>query len=92
MTQAEIESMLIAVVCEIQQVSGRKSVVVTASTCPVMDVPGFDSLNGVEATVEALERLKTEIDVNNVFIDNDRPLTIRDAASQLLGALSGSHQ
>jgi hypothetical protein len=86
-TQSEVEKMLIDVVCEIQNLSGRTAVPVSGLTCPILDVPGFDSLNGVEATIEAIDRLNQELDYNNVFVDNDKALTIREAATRLLGCI-----
>ena len=55
MNQTELEEMLIEVVCRLQELSGREKVSVTSDTKPVLDMPGFDSLNGVEATVEVLD-------------------------------------
>jgi len=83
MNQTEIERMLIAVVCELQQLSGREIVTVSSKTRPVLDMPGFDSLNGVEATVGALDRLNLDLDFNNVFVENDKALTIQQAAARL---------
>ena len=89
MNQTEIEQMLIDVVCQLQELSGREKVPVTADTKPVLDMPGFDSLNGVEATVEVLDRLKLDLDFNNVFIDEDKKkaLTIRQAGARLRGCM-----
>lgn len=83
MNQTEIEQMLIEIVCNLQDLSGREKVEVTSHSRPVLDMPGFDSLNGVEATIEALERLGLNLDFTNVFVDNERGLTIQDAATRL---------
>lgn len=83
MTQLEIEKMLIAVVTEIQRISGRDIVPMSGKTKPVLDVPGFDSLNGVEATVDALDRLNLDLGFNNVFVESDKALTIQQAAERL---------
>ena len=88
MKQDEIEGMLIAVVCELQELSGREAIPVSATTRPVLDMPGFDSLNGVEATIDALDRLKLDLDFNNVFVENDKALTIRQAASRLVACMA----
>ncbi len=89
MTQSEIEKMLIEVVCHIQEISGRKKVEVTTDTSPVLDMPGFDSLNGVESTIEMSGRLKKDVPFNNVFVDEARALTIRQAGVRLLACLDG---
>ena len=83
MTQNEIEKLLVEVVCEIQNLSGRVAVPVSNGTRPVLDMPGFDSLNGVEATVDVVDRLQQNLDFSNVFVDNDRALTIQEAAARL---------
>ena len=83
MNQSEIEHLLMGVVREIQILSGRKDVDVTPDTCPILDVPGFDSLNGVEATIDVLARLKLTLEANNVFADDSGALTIREAAAKL---------
>lgn len=87
MDQREIEQILINVVCELQALSGRSPVPVSGSTRPVLDVPGFDSLNGVEATVEAIDRFQHELEFNNVFVENDKALSIQQAANRLLNCL-----
>lgn len=87
MIQTEIEQMLIAVVCDIQRLSGREAVPVSVATCPIYDMPGFDSLNGVEATVDALGRLGLDLEFNNVFVEQDKALTIQQAAARLFGCI-----
>jgi len=91
MNQAEIEKLLIESVCAIQQLSGRETVPVSPNTCPVSDMPGFDSLNGVEATVDALDRLHLDLDFNNVFVDNETALTIEQAAIRLTKCMQERH-
>jgi acyl carrier protein len=90
MTQTEMEQLLIDVVSNIQEVSGREKSGITIGSRPVLDVPGFDSLNGVEATVDALDRLALDLEFNNVFVDNEKALTIRQAAVRLLSCLPQS--
>lgn len=88
MNQTQIEKMLIDIVCNLQELSGREKVEVSARTSPIEDVPGFDSLNCVEATIEATERLDRDLDFNNVFFENDKALTIQQAAVRLLSSMS----
>jgi len=83
MTQSEIELMIIKAVCDIQEQSGREASDVTSETCPIEDLDDFDSLNGVEATVEIFDELQLELDFNNVFIDGDQVLTIAEAAKRI---------
>jgi acyl carrier protein len=90
MTNSELEALLIELVCTLQKISGRELVAIDANTKPVLDVPGFDSLNGVEVTVEVMDRLKIETAFNNVLVDDDRALTISQAAERLSICLSAS--
>ena len=55
----------------------------TEDTTPLEDLPDFDSLNGVEATVDVLEQLGLDVDFNNVFVKDGEALTIREAAVRL---------
>jgi hydroxypyruvate isomerase len=87
MNQNDIELALVKAVCRIHEISGREPIPVTIETIPLADMPDFDSLNGVEATVEILEELNTEADFNNIFVDNNVPLTIGQAAARLLNCL-----
>ena len=84
MTQSEIENMLIGIVCELQTLSGREEVNVDKDTCPLDDMPGFDSLNGVEATIELASKLGVTIDLNDVFVEEGKALTIGEAVVRVL--------
>ena len=87
MTQNEIETLLITLILEIQKASGRPLADLNPDSCPLLDVPGFDSLNGVEVTVDILDKLKLDLEFNNVLVDKDKPLTIKDAAARLVQCL-----
>ena len=88
MTKNEIEQLLIQIVCRLQDLSGRERVEVTLGTKPIHDMPGFDSLNGVEATIEIGDELHLEFDFNNVLVADDKALTIEQAADRLLGCMA----
>lgn len=87
MNKGEIELILMDAVKKIQEASGREVVAMKTSMRPVLDMPGFDSLNGVEATVEALSRLNLQLQFNNAFVEDARALTIGEAADRLMGCL-----
>jgi acyl carrier protein len=87
MTPAEAQELLIRVVQTIQRLSGREEVDVTADTRPVTQMPGFDSLNGVEATMDISEELEIEFEFNDIFVDERKSLSIKEAADRLLAAL-----
>lgn len=88
MTQSELEKMIIDVVCKIQQLSGREMITVTSDTRPVTELPGFDSLNGVEATIDVMDRLELDLVFNNVLVDDSKALTVSEAAKRLLGCMT----
>jgi len=83
MTQLEIELLIIKSVTELQDHSGREPVVVTSDTTPLEDLEDFDSLNGVEVTVEIFERMQLDIEFNNIFVLDAKPLSIKQAASRI---------
>lgn len=87
MNLEDIEKLLIDVTCSLQEMSGREVVNLTSESSPLLDMPGFDSLNGVEATVDALSRLDLELDVINIFADDNKALTIREAANRILASM-----
>jgi hypothetical protein len=84
MLQSDVEQLLIQSVCKIQDLSGRVQVPVHPETRPILDVPEFDSLNGVELTVDVVDQLRVELDFNNALVDNGRALSIAEAAARLL--------
>lgn len=94
MTQTEIEQALVKAVCRTQESSGRDLIDVTADTRPIGELEGFDSLNGVETTVEAIEIVKKDLPFNNVFVAENKAkaLTIREAAKRILSYLNGNRQ
>jgi len=83
----DIENLLIEVASDLQKMSGREAVKLTSESSPLLDLPGFDSLNGVEATVDALSKLDLELDVINIFADDNKALTIREAATRILASM-----
>lgn len=87
MTHTEIERVLIEVIYKIQELSGRETVHVDPQTRPVIDLPEFDSLNGVEVTVDLMDRLKVEFEFNNMLVEDGRALTISEAAGRLLQSM-----
>lgn len=88
MGKTEIEILLITIVTNLQEISGREAIPVTRDTDPLEDLPDFDSLNGVEATVDAMEQLELDLDYNNVFVKDDGTLTIAEAAERLFESQS----
>jgi acyl carrier protein len=92
MNTVDIEALLIKIIEQIQEMSGRAISLVTTSTVPHEALPDFDSLNGVEVTVELLDALKLETGFNNVFIDGDKALSVKEAAERLHNCIKPEHR
>ena len=86
MDKQEIAGTVVQTVAHVQEVSGRSSAGIGASTRPVGGVEGFDSLSGVEATVMLSESLGIDIpEDHNPFISNDgkQALSVSEIADNL---------
>ena len=90
MSQDDILRHLVETVAEVQEISGCTAEKITAETCPIKDLEGFDSLRGVEATIILAEKLKCKFKAGtedvNVFVSKDRrrALRIEEAVSRLM--------
>ena len=85
MTYAEVVKLVIRIVLEIQEISGRKTIRVTKETVPIGGIPGFDSLNGVELA----SMVDAEINVGAVgnlcaSQDGKRALSVGEIANRIL--------
>ena len=86
MDKQEIVTKVVQTVAHVQEVSGRSSAGIGASTRPVGGVEGFDSLSGVEATVMLSDSLGVDLPEDyNPFISNDgkRALSVSAIADNL---------
>ena len=86
MDNQEIVTKVVQTVAHVQEMSGRPSAGIGASTRPVGGVEGFDSLSGVEATVMLSESLGVELpeDYNPFFsTDGKRALSVGEIADTL---------
>ncbi len=86
MDKQEIVTKVVQTLAHVQEVSGRSSAGIGASTRPVGGVEGFDSLSGVEATVMLSESLGVDLPEDyNPFISNDgkRVLSVSEIADNL---------
>lgn len=57
---------------------------ITAKTVPIGALKCFDSLASVAATIDCLVRFDLESDVQSLFIDKDRALSVEEAADKLV--------
>ena len=81
-----VERVIIEVLVDIQASSGRANAPIDGETKPIGDLPGFDSLSGLEATVELAARLGCAIpDDVNLFVHErgTRALRVREIAQRL---------
>jgi acyl carrier protein len=83
MTEGQIREIVLAMVCEIQEQSGRPLPEVCCDTlCPIGDFDGFDSINAVEVTVQLTDKLGCEIK-GNPFVKGRRALNVEEVAKAL---------
>jgi hypothetical protein len=69
MDKRKIQELLITAIERVQRASGEAAVGIGASTCPIRDLPGFDSQRGIEATVVLETLLGLEIPGEaNIFV------------------------
>lgn len=71
MKKPEVIKVIVEVLQEIQSIGGRPATPVNENTRPISDLPQFDSLNGVEATVELSSRLGCDLPQVNAFINDE---------------------
>ena len=86
MDKIEIISKVVDTVIQVQEVSGRAGVEVSGSTRPVGGIEGFDSLNGLEATIMLSASLGIDIpEACNPFVSKDgsRATTVSEIADDL---------
>ena len=61
MTKDEIYNAVIEVLTEVQTLSGKALPPLTESTCPLVDLEGFDSIRAVEACMYISRRIGYKI-------------------------------
>ncbi len=62
---------VISVLKTVQELSGRESVPITGTTCPIGDLDQFDSLNGVEASSMLSSELGFDLPGANAFVNEE---------------------
>ena len=85
MAPNNITNSVIEVLQEYQKMSGRICGPIDESTFPITGLLGFDSLNGIEVTMEISHRLGIEIPDQNICVDKSgkRPLRVREIVSRI---------
>jgi acyl carrier protein len=84
----KIRSKLIEVITDIQNKSGHPITTIDDDTCPVEELPGFDSLNTIEAITIISIQLNLEIESEIMFQkENGHNPTIREIARRIANNL-----
>lgn len=87
MTRQQAEAAVINAISEIQEMSGRECPEITGETVPIGDVPGFDSLNGLETTILIDQRLGIETPDDARLFTNDtgqRAIPVSEIAQRIV--------
>lgn len=94
MSEQSYESLVVDVLHQAQEMSGRKWSDLSIECKPIGDLEGFDSLTAVEATVMIEEKLGCNLESESVFVSEDgrRALTIREICERLAKQLEGRNQ
>ena len=89
MDRANVESLVIDAVRQVQESSGRAVGSIGSNTCPLRDVDGFDSHSGIEASVMLSASLGCMIpDEVFVPVGGRRPLTVNEIADNVCEHMS----
>jgi acyl carrier protein len=85
MTRDEVQSVIVEVLREVQQISGREWKDIDRDATPIGCLDGFDSLSAVEATVMVEQKLGCKIEIDSVFVSDNgkRALTLREISERL---------
>lgn len=85
MTRDEVQSVIVEVLREVQQISGREWKDIDLDATPIGCLDGFDSLSAVEATVMVEEKLDCKIEIDSVFVSDNgkRALTLQEISERL---------
>ena len=91
MNNAEAIRIVADVLAEIQSISGRVQQPIREDTRPIGDLDQFDSLNGVEATVELSDRLGVDLWAVNAFVNESgsKALTVSEIAGGICRLIGG---
>ena len=89
MSPAQIKQIVIEVLTQIQELSGRDVPEITDQTQPIGDLPGFDSLSAEEATIALSDRLGHQIEGNPFFPEGKgRPPKVSQIVRRLVRLLA----
>ena len=94
MKKTEIKAMVLSVLKEVQQTSGRDWTDLNVDATPIGSLDGFDSLAGMEATALIEEQLRgltglESLGDESVFAANNQALTLDEVCDKISAALPG---
>ena len=90
METKEIESVIVAVLREVQTISEREWTDLGPESRPVGDLDGFDSLSGVEVTVAIEQKLECKFEIESIFTSDDgkRALNLKQISDRISNMLA----
>ena len=84
MDKKEIFEIIKGTLVQIQEMSGREVPKITPKTVPIGDLPGFDSLTGLEFTIMMPSKLRWNEQNLCISEDGTRALCIEEIIDQVL--------
>ena len=89
MVQQSFESLVLEVLREAQELSGREWSDLSLECKPIGALEGFDSLAAIEATVMLEQKLGCDLDLESLFVSENgkRALTIKEICERLAKTL-----
>jgi acyl carrier protein len=84
MERHELEKLVIEAINDVQKLSGESHDAVTSTSCPIKDLPTFDSLRGLEVTTVLEGKLGISLE-ENVFVSEDgtRALKVKEVVERI---------
>lgn len=74
MSKDKLREIIIKVIRECQLLSGEDEVDIDLNTCPIKNLPNFDSARGVEVTSLLEDEIGTEFEnIKNLFVSETLP-------------------
>ena len=92
--KSDIKTTVLAVLREVQEISGRPYAEIKDDDTPFEALDGFDSLIGIEATAMIEARLGCELDAMSVFVSEDgrRALTLSETCEQVVSLVESKKE
>jgi hypothetical protein len=89
MSKEQIRAALVAVLKQVQELSGRTWSILKPTDKPIGSLDGFDSLCSIEATVMVEQKLGVALGTNSVFVSDDgkQALSIEEITQRVHGLM-----